>query len=70
MAESQSRAGLPVDEPLVSIAGIVEWTGLGRSTIERLKSSGRLPRPDLTVCRSPRWKAQTIRRWIEEGGSR
>jgi hypothetical protein len=50
---------------------IDDWArilNISRRAVERLKSAGRLPRPDLTIGRMPRWRPMTIRRWIEEGG--
>jgi len=37
-------------------------------TIDRMRSRGDLPKPDLHVSRSPRWTAARIRAWIEGGG--
>jgi len=39
-----------------------------RRTIEREKSAGRLPMPDDDVGKMPRWRPETIRRSIAEGG--
>jgi hypothetical protein len=33
-----------------------------------MRSAGKLPRPDLHVGKLPRWKPESIRRWIEGGG--
>lgn len=33
---------------------------------ERMVSSGRFPRPDVRIGRSPRWKPETVRNWIDE----
>ena len=41
-------------------------------TILRLRAAGKFPPPDLLIGtgkrKSPRWKAETIRRWIDQGG--
>jgi predicted DNA-binding transcriptional regulator AlpA len=42
--------------------------GVSRRAIERERSAGRFPRPDLTIGRMPLWRVETIRRWIEGGG--
>ena len=65
MPEMRPRTTSPAVEPMLSLAGIVELTGLSRSTIERLRAAGKLPKPDLEACRSPRWKGETIRHWID-----
>jgi predicted DNA-binding transcriptional regulator AlpA len=42
--------------------------GVSRRAIERERSAGRFPRPDLTIGRMPLWRPETIRAWIEGGG--
>jgi len=61
-------------EPLLKLADLALALNCQLRTVERLKSSGRLPKPDLLIGtgsrKSPRWKPATIRRWIDEGGAR
>jgi predicted DNA-binding transcriptional regulator AlpA len=42
--------------------------GVSRRTIERERSAGRFPKPDLTIVKMPLWRVETIRAWIEGGG--
>ncbi|MDB5349203.1 MAG: hypothetical protein JWN86_450 [Planctomycetota bacterium] len=42
--------------------------GVSRRTLERERSAGRFPRPDLTIGKMPLWKRETIHEWIERGG--
>jgi hypothetical protein len=42
--------------------------GVSRRALERERSAGRLPPPDLTLGRMPLWRPETIRDWIERGG--
>ena len=42
--------------------------GISRRAIERERSAGRFPRPDLKIGRMPLWRPETIREWIEKGG--
>jgi predicted DNA-binding transcriptional regulator AlpA len=42
--------------------------GVSRRAVERERSAGRFPRPDLTIGRMPLWRPETIRRWVEGGG--
>jgi predicted DNA-binding transcriptional regulator AlpA len=42
--------------------------GISRRALERERSAGRFPRPDLTIGRMPLWRPETIRDWIEGGG--
>jgi predicted DNA-binding transcriptional regulator AlpA len=55
--------------PLLAIADLCRILGIDRRSLERMRSAGRLPRPTMYVCRrSPRWTAEVIRAWIEQGG--
>ena len=74
-------AKLPGVSPASTIPTLLRLKDIGRilavspKTVERLKASGRLPKPDADVGfgarRSPRWRPETIDRWIEiEGGGR
>ncbi len=60
-------------EPLLKLTDLTRVLNCQLRTVERLKSSGRLPKPDLLIGtgtrKSPRWKPATIRRWIDEGGA-
>ncbi len=43
--------------------------GVSRRTIERLRCSGKFPKPDRMIGkRIPLWTPETIRRWVEGGG--
>jgi hypothetical protein len=50
---------------MVRLGDLPGLTRLGRRTIERLRSAGRLPRPDVRLGRTPLWKVETIRQWID-----
>lgn len=39
-------------------------------TIERERSAGRFPGPDLKIGKVPLWRPETIQRWVDEGGAR
>jgi predicted DNA-binding transcriptional regulator AlpA len=72
---SEPRTALPVAAPptdslapLLSVADLARVLNGSRRTIERLRAAGKLPRPDLHIGTMPRWKAETIRCWIEGGG--
>ena len=58
----------PIIEPLLTVEGVASALSVNRRTVERMLSAGKLPGPDLRIGRMPRWKAETIRRWIENGG--
>lgn len=54
----------PVLEPLLGVDDWAAALAVNRRTIERMRAAGKLPRPDLRVGSLPRWKAETIRAWI------
>ena len=43
--------------------------GVSRRAIERERSAGRFPKPDLVIGRMPLWQPMSIRQWIEGGGA-
>jgi predicted DNA-binding transcriptional regulator AlpA len=54
-------------EPLLSVRDLAELLRTSRRSIERMRSGGRLPPPDMHLTvRQPRWRAQTIRDWIDQ----
>jgi hypothetical protein len=59
-------------EPALTLADVCKLRRESRRTGERERSAGLWPRPDFFVGtgtrKSPRWRAETIRRWIGEGG--
>jgi predicted DNA-binding transcriptional regulator AlpA len=55
-------------EPLLGIDDLAAALSCGRRLVERMRAAGKLPRPDLKLGKMPRWRASTIRRWIEGGG--
>ncbi len=66
----------PIDRPtppLTRLAyrldDIASLTGLSRRTLERERSAGRFPPPDLIVGRMPLWRPATIDRWLSKGGA-
>jgi predicted DNA-binding transcriptional regulator AlpA len=44
--------------------------GVSRRAIERERSAGRFPKPDVTIGRMPLWTPETLARWVENGGGR
>jgi excisionase family DNA binding protein len=67
----RTEASLPVSspiEPMLGIAELAELLNCSRRMVERMRSAGKVPRPDLHVGRMPRWRAETIHRWIDGGG--
>lgn len=60
---------IPLNDRLTwRLSDIVQATGLARRTLERLRSAGKFPPPDLNVGRCPLWRPATVSRWVEGGG--
>ncbi len=55
-------------EPMLGIDDLAAILRCSRRLVERMCSAGRVPKPDFHAGRCPRWRAETIRRWIEAGG--
>jgi hypothetical protein len=55
-------------EPTMGIDGWAEVLSCSRRLVERMRSSGRIPHPDLMVGKMPRWLASTVRAYLEGGG--
>jgi hypothetical protein len=49
------------------LSEIAESTGVSLRAMQRERSSGRFPAPDLHVGRIPLWRVETIHRWLEGG---
>ena len=59
---------IEADRLAYRLAELARLLGISRRTLERERSAGRFPRPDLTIGKAPLWKPETIRRWIDGGG--
>jgi hypothetical protein len=59
------RAGI---EPLLGIDDLAAILKCSRRLVERMRSAGRVPKPDIMIGKMPRWRGETIRRWIAAGG--
>ena len=55
-------------EPMLGIDDLAALLSCSRRLVERMRSGGKVPRPDMHVGRCPRWKAATIRAWIKRNG--
>jgi hypothetical protein len=57
-------------EPMLTLDGLARVLSCDRRTIERMRAAGKLPRADLIIGRrSPRWRPETVRGWLERGGA-
>ena len=55
-------------QPLVTKDDLEAILRVDKRTIDRMRSSGKLPKPDVMISRFPRWRVETIRGWLERGG--
>jgi len=68
--ETKLGRALPAGiEPLLPLDDLAAWIRCSRRLVERKRAAGHLPKPDLRVGKMPRWRVETIRRWIEGGGN-
>jgi predicted DNA-binding protein (UPF0251 family) len=47
---------------------LAEAFGISARTLERERSAGRFPTPDLHIGKIPLWRPETIAAWLERGG--
>jgi predicted DNA-binding transcriptional regulator AlpA len=58
---------LPI-EPLIDRGTLASILSVSLRSLDRMAAAGHLPKPDLHIgVRQPRWRAETVRRWIEGG---
>ncbi len=66
--QPQAPAAGHIIEPLLSIDDLAALLSCSRRLVERMRTAGKVPKPDIKIGKMPRWKAATIRAWIERGG--
>lgn len=59
----------PVERLTYRIAEVSSALGISRRTIERERSAGRFPQPNLHIGKAPLWTRESLDKWIEQGGS-
>ncbi len=62
-----------ISEPLARLtyrlADLPKVLSVSRRTIERERSAGRFPKPDIRIGKAPLWKPETIAAWVDRGGN-
>jgi len=61
---------VPAERLTWRLVEVARALGVSRRTIERERSAGRFPKPDLTIGKTPLWTRESLVRWIEEGSGR
>jgi hypothetical protein len=69
-AQAQAFQGVGGHQPLLSKRDLASWLGLSLRSLEMMRSSGRLPAPDVVFGRLPRWRVETIKAWLDAGGTK
>ena len=68
--DTSNPSQLSQPEKLVySMTEVARFLSVCRRTIERERSAGRFPKPDLHIGKRPLWTRETIRSFIQKGGS-
>ena len=65
----ESMAGPPTPRLTLRLAEAAASLGISRRTLERERSAGRFPKPDIHIGKAPLWTPETLRRWVAEGGA-
>lgn len=55
----------PTLATMLGIDDLASILNVSRRAVERLRSAGKIPKPDITLGRMPRWKPETIATWID-----
>jgi predicted DNA-binding transcriptional regulator AlpA len=62
----------PVERLTYRIDELADSLGMSRRAIERERSAGRFPAPDLHIGKAHLWRPETVRDWLDsrKGGNR
>jgi hypothetical protein len=63
----QPETATPI-EPLLTPADVARILGVSKRFLERSRSAGTFPAPDVWLGRLPRYRPQTVRDFIAKGG--
>jgi hypothetical protein len=67
-SSSPSQESLPA-KLVFSLSDVARVLSVCRRTIERERSAGRFPKPDLHIGKRPLWSRETIHAFVSGGGS-
>jgi hypothetical protein len=62
------QARPPLDRLAYRIDELSDALGVSRRAIERERSRGRFPKPDLVIGKMPLWRVESVRAFLERGG--
>jgi predicted DNA-binding transcriptional regulator AlpA len=58
----------PVERLALRLSEVAQALGISRRSLERERSAGRFPPPDLHIGKAPLWRPETLKSWVERGG--
>lgn len=62
---ASDSAKTPAVSPMLSPADLARWLSISRRSLDRLRSQGRLPLPDIHVGKIVRWRFETVNRYFD-----
>jgi hypothetical protein len=68
-AALEHQARPPAERMALRLDELAAARGVSRRSIERERSAGRFPAPDLYIGRVPLWRVETARAFLERGGA-
>jgi len=57
---------VPVPRLTLRLDEAASALGLSRRSVERLRSAGRFPNPDVQVNKMPLWRPSSLERWLDQ----
>ena len=50
-------------------AEVLAMLGIGNTALKRWIAGGRFPKPDVMLGSKAAWKPETVRKWVDAGGT-
>jgi len=61
---SENPSGKTEQQPMLSLDDLAQLFGIAKRTVHTWRASGDLPKPDLSIGKTVRWRWSTIDQWI------
>lgn len=58
------RSTSPEPQSMLSLDDVAQLLGIAKRTLHTWRASGELPKPDLKIGKTVRWRRTTIENWI------
>ena len=66
--EGMAQAPPIPDRMTLRLEEIAASLGISRRALERVRSAGNFPAPDIRIGKVPLWRPETVRGWLDKGG--